>query len=209
MSVSWSITSGLRISNIELPVALKDRITEVWDRMNTKNADPHEIGEANSFADESGETAMRIDAWFRENYGVNAVDLNPEGGLDFIAGIKGSLISVPFLPKIMFAPKYCVTFMRAHELGHAVDELRGIDPTGQAWKAFQCLVMGLHGARFMSNAVPAAKAAISIAILAEEARASYYAAKCLWSIRDKNAPVGTFMLACAWMTYLHGFFGRG
>jgi hypothetical protein len=180
-------------------------------RINTRHSEP-EGSEPNPFLDKTGDTSRQMDRWFFENYGVDAVDISRAmgGSLELLSVTMAMVFLVPGFKRFMLAPSFVATFMRAHELGHCVDELRGVDPTGQSWKAYQWATRALAMGAWLPGlqTIPLVKVILSTTVLAEEARASFYAFQCMRAIgcTPTQTGVSSLLLFCAWMTYVHAFY---
>lgn len=159
--------------------------------------------------DKNGLCAAEIDLWFSDNYGVEFLDVGkevPVWGMYFnVLPITASCIKVPFVNKgMLMAPNVTCVFIRAHELGHLVNDGEYNVLSGNVHKSWSLItrVLANRWIAGITRTSPLCLAA-GAAVLAEEFRASAYAVKCIRELRPNDAGLSGVMLSLAWMSYFH------
>lgn len=158
--------------------------------------------------DKEGLFAREIDQWFKDNYDVEFVEVAAVPGLKQMINLMpifGCCVKVPFQGKgYMYASSLTCVFVRAHELGHLVDDGEHNILSGDTHRCWSVVTRILSNrlVQGLSNVSPLGVAS-AIAVLGEEFRASAYAIKCIRELRPNAVGLSGVMLSLAWMSYFH------
>lgn len=155
-----------------------------------------------------GVAAAEIDQWFLDNHGVKFREVAAIPGLKQMVNVMpifGCCVKVPFMKeKYMYASNISCVFIRAHELGHLVDDGEFNVLSGNAHRMWS-VVTRMVSNKLVSGAIKASPLSgiAALAVLGEEFRASAYAVRCLSELRPDDVGISGVMLSLAWMSYYH------